>query len=77
MTTKQETTDEAIRQAWPTIKQLLEGEVLASIRHLKDQPSEAGAVATAAVRLIDSIDSRYGEATPKPPSRRAAALKTM
>lgn len=71
----QEAEQEAVRQAWPTIKSLLESEVLTMIRINSNNANEAGALATAAVKLIDCIDARYSVLEPVS-FRRSPALRT-
>ncbi len=73
----QQTNEDAVKAAWPTIKELLEKEVINIIRKHATDSAEAGAIGTAAVRLIDSIDSRYGEPiAPASPIRRSPTLRT-
>lgn len=69
--------EEAIRKTWPTIKEILEKQVIEIIRGIKDDPLRAGAMASAGLQLIDSIDNRLGTSnSSKPTPRTVATLRT-
>lgn len=70
--------DEGMRTAWPTIRELLEKEVIYIIRQIKEDPLRAGAMASAGLALIDAIDSRIGVAPAAAQSHRVATpLRTQ